>query len=440
MTQAPRHIHTELAVIGSGMAGFAASVFALNRHIRTAQLGNTGALAYTTGYLDLLGMDAQAEAVEQPWQALAQLAKTEPKHPLCRVAPDEIRQAFTEFTTFLAEFGLGYTAPGDHNHQALSPVGTLKPTLCMPKTMAAVPAALASGAPGVMVDIHGLKGYSALELVANLRAHWPALRTQRIHFPEMDSGEVYPEVMARALEVPATRIRLAELLKQAAGNAQVLGLPAILGMHQPDRVHAELERLTGLQIFEIPTMPPSVAGLRLRELFEQALPHKGATLIPQQKVRALQLTDEAALLTLKDSYGLIEVHAQAVILATGRLLSGGLHAHPEGLLEPLLNLPVVQPASRADWYREHYTHPQGHPINRAGIEVDHLGRPLGADGAFYHPRLFAAGSVLAHHDWIRSRSGAGVALASAWMAVAGVQQLLGKFPFDFQEKSLSTPL
>ncbi len=230
--------------------------------------------------------------------------------------------------------------------------------------------------------------------------------------------------MARALEVPATRLRLAELLKGAAGDAKVLGLPAILGMHQPDQVHADLQRLTGLQIFEIPTMPPSVAGLRLRELFEQALPRKGATLIPQQKVTSLRLADDGATLALKDSYGEIEVKAQAVILATGRLLSGGLEAHPEGIREHLLNLPVVQPASRSDWYCESYTDPRGHPINRAGIEVDALGRPLGADGQYYHPRLFAAGAVLAHHDWIRSRSGAGIALASAWKAVAGVTQVL----------------
>ena len=55
MREEARHFETELAVIGSGIAGFAASIFALNRKIDTAQVGNTGAVAYTTGYLDLLG-------------------------------------------------------------------------------------------------------------------------------------------------------------------------------------------------------------------------------------------------------------------------------------------------------------------------------------------------------------------------------------------------
>jgi len=41
----------------------------LNRHIRTAQVGNTGSVAYTTGYLDLLGRHDDA-SVSDPWLAL----------------------------------------------------------------------------------------------------------------------------------------------------------------------------------------------------------------------------------------------------------------------------------------------------------------------------------------------------------------------------------
>jgi len=423
MKQEPRHFTTELAVIGSGLAGFAASIFALNRQIRTTQVGNTGSVAYTTGYLDLLGRHA-GTSVSDPWRALQALRQSEPQHPLNRVAAEDIRRAFAEFTAFLGEAGLHYSAPGDTNLTALTPVGTLKQTLCVPATMAAGPQALAMGEACVIVDIHGLKGFSAAEIVANLRQRWPTLGTQRITFPDMAHGEVYPEVMARALQVPATRVRLAELLKAAAGAAKVIGVPAMLGMYRPDDVHAELERLSGLRIFEIPTMPPSVAGLRLRELFEQALPRQGATLIAQQKVTSLTFADDAATLALKDSYGEIRIHAQAVILATGRFLSGGLDAHPDGVREHLLDLPVTQPASRADWYSTRYTDPRGHPVNRAGVEVDDQSRPLGQDGRVYNERLFAAGALLAHHDWIRSRSGAGIAIATAWQAVAAAERFL----------------
>lgn len=240
----------------------------------------------------------------------------------------------------------------------------------------------------------------------------------------MAGGEVYAEVMARALEVPATRAKFAEVLKAVAGQAKVIGLPAILGMHSPDKVRAEMEKLCGLEIFEIPTMPPSVPGIRLRELLEQVLPKKGVTLIPQQKVTSLTFDDAGATLALSDSFGPIRVHAQAVILATGRFLSGGLEAKRNGIREHLLDLPVSQPASRAEWYCERYTDVRGHAIHRAGIEVDEAFRPLRQDGQPYDQRLFAAGVIIAHQDWIRGRSGAGIAIATAYKAVTEAERYL----------------
>lgn len=425
MTQRVRHFTTQLAVIGTGIAGFAASIFALNRNLATALVGNTGAVAYTTGYLDLLGRpDGSSASVADPWQALELLRTTQPKHPLSRVAVADIHQGFEQFTAFLGESGIAYSHPGDRNITALTPAGTLKQTLCVPATMAAGPRAFAAKTPCVIVDFTGLKGFSGREFVANLQDRWPGLSTRRIVFPDMPRGEVYPEVMARALEVPATREKLAALLQSAAGQVRVIGLPAILGMHCPDQVRAEMERLTGLEIFEIPTMPPSVPGIRMREMLEQVLPKKGVTLIPQQKVTALSFADDGVTLVLYDSYGPIRIHAQAVILATGRFLSGGLEARPDRIREHLLDLPVTQPTDRADWYRERYTDIRGHEIHRAGIEVDAELRPLGADGRPYSERLFAAGVIMAHQDWIRTRSGAGIAIATAFSAVTAAAQYL----------------
>jgi glycerol-3-phosphate dehydrogenase subunit B len=41
------------------------------------------------------------------------------------------------------------------------------------------------------------------------------------------------------------------------------------------------------------------------------------------------------------------------------------------------------------------------------------------------PRLFAAGSILAHQDWVREKCGSGLALASAYGAVRAVERLTG---------------
>jgi glycerol-3-phosphate dehydrogenase subunit B len=268
-----------------------------------------------------------------------------------------------------------------------------------------------------IIDFKGLKGFSGLQIAANLQADWPQLRTERIIFPDIEQGEIYPEVLARALEVPDNRAKLAEAVKAVAADAEVVGMPAIFGIHAPDKVMADLQDRLGIPIFEIPTMPPSVPGIRLRELFEQVFPQKGLTLIPQQKVLSADLQAEIIQLDLKDSYGPIHINSRTVILATGRFISGGLEAHMDGITEPLLGLSVTQPASRDRWYEQHYMTREGHEIHRTGIEVDEQFRPLDRAGKVVHHGLFSAGILLAHQDWIRGRCGAGIAVATAYKAV-----------------------
>jgi glycerol-3-phosphate dehydrogenase subunit B len=410
--------------VGTGLAGFAASLFALDRGISVAQVGNTGSIAYTSGYLDLLGYHDN-KLLRAPWPGLRLLREDEPNHPLSRVAENDIREAFARFTTAVSAMGVGYSTPGEENLPAFSPAGTLKPTYSVPRTM--LPGINAAGADtrALIVDFHGLEGFSANQLVTNLHQSRPRLSASRLCFPARESGGVlYPEVMARELEVPARRQQFAERLRSVLGDAEMIGMPAILGVHEPDRVHADLQRLVGVPLFEIPTIPPAVPGIRLREMFEQRLPDRGLTLVAQQKVRRLELQDRTAVLHLRDSYGDVVIEAQAVILATGRFLSGGLKADRKGVREPLLDIPVSQPGSRGGWYREGYFDPRGHPVNRAGIEVDEQFRPLGANGEPVSERLFAAGTLLAGQDWIRQRCGAGVAIASAYHAMKSVPAAL----------------
>jgi glycerol-3-phosphate dehydrogenase subunit B len=419
----PRQIDTELAIIGSGLAGAAASVFARNKGISCTLAGNTGALAYTTGHLDLLGF-LDSRRIADPWQGLIELDRVAGNHPLAGIDRSTIETAFTEFIDYLQKHGIGYSRPGPKNILAFTPAGTLKPTLCVPQTMAKGVEALQTKASCTILGFRGLKGFSAHQITANLREHWPDLQDRVVSFPGHAHGELYAEAAARSLEVAGNRELLAEIIAKEGGASAFIGIPAILGMHNPDRIHAELERLTGRSIFEIPTMPPSVPGMRLRQLFEQTLPGEGVILIPQQKVDSISFSQHSIELELADNYGPIAIQAQTALLATGRFLSGGLTAHFDHIAESLIKLPVHQPPSRQDWYREEYLDSLGHEIHLAGIEIDSSCRPLGQDRQAYDRRLFGAGSVLAHQDWIRLRCGAGVAIVSAYRAVEAAAQYL----------------
>jgi glycerol-3-phosphate dehydrogenase subunit B len=423
MKRLHRRIETDLAVIGTGIAGFAAALFARAAGLEVAQFGHSGALAYTTGYLDLFGAQA-GKSIANPWAGLAALRDTEPGNPLARLPEAEIRTGLSDFIETVNAMGLGYTAPGAENVTALLPYGVTKTTLSLPLTMMSGADALATKAPALIVDFDGLQGFSAVEFATNIAARWPNLKTARLAFPGFEGRQVFPEVMARALETRAAREKLAALIAPHLSGVSHLGLPAILGVHGPDAVRADLEARLGVTLFEIPTIPPGVPGIRLREMFERELPARGIVLEPNLKVAEATLDATGATLRVHGPMEDLDVRARAVLLATGRFLSGGLVSDQTSIHEALLGLPVTQPHGRADWFRDAYLDPRGHPVNRLGVSVDGAMQPVDASGAPVNPRLFAAGSVLAGQDWVRSRSGAGLAIATAHRAVQSARVFL----------------
>jgi glycerol-3-phosphate dehydrogenase subunit B len=420
MTAAPQDSF-DVAVIGAGMAGMAAALFAAGRGLTCIQIGNGGGILFASGLLDLLGVYPVAERRlwQSPYAALAALAREEPDHPLARVDADSIRSAFDTFVTALASAGMPYAPLGERNRKVLTSIGTLKTTFGVPRSMVAGVHALESRQPCLLVDFRGLREFSARQIAATLGDRWPGLRHQRIAFPGAEAApELYAAHLARALESAETRERMIALVKPLLGDARVIGFPAVLGLARASEVHAAFEAGLGVPVFEIPTMPTSVPGLRLLGALEAAVTARGVRRRHQANVRAIAFDrdDGTATLTLEGVPGGERVIARAVVLATGRFTGRGLTAGREQVRESILGLPVHQPTSREAWHRRDFLDPSGHAVNRAGLEVDKAWRPLGADGHPAASRLFAVGSILAHQDWMRSKCGSGLAIATAWAA------------------------
>ncbi|MBE0624372.1 MAG: glycerol-3-phosphate dehydrogenase subunit GlpB [Burkholderiales bacterium] len=422
-------ISCDVAVIGAGMAGMAAALFAAQRGLRCVQIGNGGSLLFASGLLDLLGVYPVAERRlwRSPYEALALLAREQAEHPMARLAVASIRSAFESFVTALASAGLRYAPLGEFNRKVLTSIGTVKTTFGVPRSMIAGAAALEARPPCLLVDFRGLREFSARQIVATLGERWPGLRHQRIEFPGAESApELYAAHLARALESRLMRERTINLVKPLLGDARAVGFPAVLGLARAGEVHAAFEEALGMPVFEIPTMPTSVPGLRLLGALETAVSKLGVRRRHQASVRALVFSAGAgpATLELDGAQGGERVVARAVVLATGRFTGRGLTAYRGQVRESILGLPVHQPDSRETWHQRDFLDPSGHAINRAGLEIDSAWRPLDAAGRPAWPRLFAAGSILAHQDWMRAKCGSGLAIATAWGAVEQVARQL----------------
>jgi len=414
-------IKVDLTVIGAGMAGMVATLFAVNRGLSMAQVGSTSEIGFASGLFDLLGVHPMSEGNrwDDPWAGIEALVKDIPQHPYSLLRKEEIRSAFNELLDFLEEAGLPYSRNPDRNVRIFTPLGTVKTTYCTPWTMWGGVEALEHKRPCLILDFKGLKGFSAELIVHNLRDRWPGLRAARVSFPGTGHREeVLPEHMANALILSGNRERLARLIRPEVKEAQSVGLPAVLGLYQSPQTTSDLSELIGIPVFEIPTMPPSIPGLRLKEAFERGLQEKRPYYFSQKRVfETRQDPGGEFKIDIESPAGKQTILSQGVILASGRFIGGGLRADRKHIRETIFDLPVCQPESRNKWHREDFLDRQGHLINQAGVEIDDYFRPLGHQGRPAFNTLFAAGSILAHQDWKRMKCGTGLAVATAFGAV-----------------------
>ena len=347
----------DVAVIGAGMAGMAAALFAAERGLSCIQIGNGGGILFASGLLDLLGVHPVAERRqwESPYAALATLARDEPGHPLARIPTTSIRTAFETFVAALGTAEMAYAPLGERNRKVLTAIGTIKTTYAVPLSMVAgadLLDARHARPPCLLLDFRGLREFSARQIAATLGEDWPGLRHQRIEFPGYEAvPELYAAHLARALEVGETRERTIALVKPLLGNAHAVGLPAVLGLARAGEVHAAFEAGLGVPVFEIPTMPTSVPGLRLLGALETAVSARGVSRRQQATVCALSFDGDGGMATLNldgiaDAMVGERVRARAVVLATGRFMGRGLVADRGQVRESVLGLHVQQPASR----------------------------------------------------------------------------------------------
>jgi glycerol-3-phosphate dehydrogenase subunit B len=418
-------ISCELMIIGTGMAGMAAAIFAASQQIDVVQVGMTGELNLASGLLDLMAVHPikKGKIWENPWKAIRALTKDCPKHPYALLNKEDMQTAFKEFISFFKKGGLHYHHEPDQNLFVITPVGTIKPTYAIPRSMLNGAKALQDRADCVIFDFHGLKGFSSRQIVETLKPLWSTLRAQRIRFPKT-TGEIYSEPIALSLEIPQRRAELAELIKPHMKNEQYIGLPSVLGIYNTEDIFSDLQHRLGKSLFEIPTIPPSIAGLRIRNAYEKQITQQGVRAHFQHKViHAAVTTSGEFLFKVGPQQPEMLIRSKNVILASGRFFGQGLHASRKKVSETIFHLPVFQPSERKGWHQKSFLDLKGHRINQFGLETDSMFRPLDTKGKTVFENLFAVGSILAHHDWMRMKCGSGLAITTAFAAVKSFHKL-----------------
>ena len=109
MTEVEPHIY-DVCIIGTGISGMSAALFAANRGLSTALIGNSGEIIFASGLLDLLGVHpiGERKTWRDPWAGIAVLKRSTPLHPYARLKKKDILAAFEELLDFLEKSGAPY--------------------------------------------------------------------------------------------------------------------------------------------------------------------------------------------------------------------------------------------------------------------------------------------------------------------------------------------
>ena len=135
-----------------------------------------------------------------------------------------------------------------------------------------------------------------------------------------------------------------------------VGFPAVLGVTPSIEIFQDLQNLLGKPVFEIPTLPPSIPGIRLHALLLNTLNLAGVRVSEGLEAIGAQRADQEILAVLTESAARRQSQpARTFILSTGGLLGGGLDTGYEGSIrEVVFDLPIHGLPARGEWYHRDF--------------------------------------------------------------------------------------
>jgi glycerol-3-phosphate dehydrogenase subunit B len=449
-------------VVGGGLTGSSAALELASRGAEvTLVCAAPGATALSWGTLDVAaasplrrgGLPLRDPVSGLPLAPIGRVhavAAANPAHPYAtllreRGPEDEVKEAVASLDAWLEPSGLRVH-------------GSLAQTRWLADVHGALRAAdLAFSGAGegdldsadeiALVDVPGLPGFEVRSALRTLAAEMAAvgvasraLSIVRLVLPDaLRDDAAQPARLARCLDTDAARSALRDAIAALGAEGRLLLFPPVLGLDPAAGTRAWIAATAGCRAAELVGAPSlSLAGFRLDRALGAALSRAGVECIAARverieiegiRARGVRLAWRAApgppshqawrAAPGPPSHekGTAMLACDALVLATGRFVGGGIVECGGQLVEPLLGLPLHDLAGRRvdglaarQLVRRDYEGEQ--PLFGTGVRTDMRLRPLGPDGLPRLENCFAAGDLLGSFDPARDRTGLGVALLS----------------------------
>ncbi|HTT27491.1 MAG TPA: glycerol-3-phosphate dehydrogenase subunit GlpB [Solirubrobacteraceae bacterium] len=399
-------LNYDAVVIGAGTAGLVAGTRLAEGGARVCVVAKgIGSTHLAPATIDVLGY--APDRVASPSGVMPEFISRHPDHPYAALGVDAVAEAARWIQSRVESGPLaGYRYFGDLDRNYLLPtaVGALRPSALVPETMAAGDSADLERV--CVVGTRTLRDFHAALCAANLSKLGIQARSVEADI-EVDKADQNSLGLARRFDDPAWRAAFAGRLALKLQADERVGLPAVLGIRDPHGAWSDLEHRLGRRVFEIPTLPPSVPGMRLYEILRASLRAAGGRLVLGAEVVSSERDGSRVTSVATHSAGHDTRYAAPwFVLAAGGFNSGAIEldshwvTHDRVLGLPLRGLPAEgEPRFIGDYLAEQ-------PMSRVGVAVD---AELRAEGA---ENVLVAGAALPGAVPWREGSGEGIALAS----------------------------
>jgi anaerobic glycerol-3-phosphate dehydrogenase len=246
----------------------------------------------------------------------------------------------------------------------------------------------------------------------------------------VDGVDLHPVRLGKRLESvfeqdPAAFVSQFESALSRAGDVDALLLPPCMGTSfaSTAAIRSALRDALGCRVAELPGTRHSIHGWRMDRALRAERP-------PTSRVRAASIRTDGPRWRVELEGD--ELTVDAVILATGAWMGGGLPTRPP-MREPLSGLDLwldgaALPQPDETWVPSELREQpwDDHPLFRIGVAIDDQCRPLNRRGEAEYQALFACGRMLAGSNRIWDGTTMGVDLVTGHLAALNALDATGQ--------------
>lgn len=420
----------DVIIIGGGLAGLTCGI-ALQQQGKHCAIVNNGqaAMDFSSGSLDLLsqlpeGSEMAHSAVKNFAEIYPHFAKQVPHHPYSLLGKAQVLAKAERFEQLAQALNLDLIGSHKENHFRVTPLGGLRRTWLSANSVPTLE--LEQNAfPHQKIAVLGIEGYHDFQpqlLAANLKQNPQFAHCEvsigYLHIPQLDqlrnnAREFRSVNISQVLEHKLAFGELVREIQQAAGNASAVFLPACFGMSD-NHFFNSLKQATGLNLFELPTLPPSLLGMRQRKALRDHFEKLGGVMLNGDKALRADIEDhqvKALYTQLHQDDALIAEH---FVLASGHYFSSGIVAEFERIIEPIFDLDIIgngdfDNGNRLSWTKDRFSAPQ--PYQSAGVKINEKCQVQKCGQILTN--LYAIGSVIGGYNNLELGCSSGVAVVTA---------------------------